>query len=839
MAVNKRILFLAMASALCSGLAALAQASPVAPGAPKAPAPAVPAAGKPAPVAPPAAGPDAGKPAPVGPPVPGKPDNKGAGEEVKPVNPDAPDEDVPDDGEKPEVKPDKPGQSGNANEKLLPGGGKILEKPEGMTIDTWIDKRTPAIWNWYMHGVPDWFAAPLSWPALLSNRKELLEKQQFSCPVKDFSLDVVSLDGRTDVKAVETPLPLPLPYDGLYGKSIRLHFWVKGTTAGKVSSDSIRNAAMVVASKNAANDLLSETTVLIPTVGQFEWHGYHMDIPVAAGTQLFLKMVPGEKTLLLIGPLSWEEVSEKNSLDENSRQDPETGSLAANPMCDTLSFHLAAGFAGRYPYAFLKGVSKSGAPLRGQPYDLLTVAGVEAYAKDLADNKDLYQLANGFAMLPRAYYVCKQTKLMQVEEKCPAKVFEILAARQNPKTGLWGRAESPGALWATRDILKACYTDPLFGRPLATIEKKVVEVPPATDPAADPAAAKPGPPAPVPAPKPGAPAPAAAPKPGAPADPAADAAPAAPKVQTVASVKFGVAAMPAWVKDGGVAIPNAAKLIDTVIGWQGEKHLWPITVLDYPEPAIAAKMGKEWSLLTSECAMEILRLTLPSLDAASRTKAETALDRAAKALLTQALDVSGESRFAEKGEKSEVGGAWFFALYALDTSMLFDKRSHPTLAAPMIKRAGHEKGIKLAWEKPAAGTVAVRVYRVRDADLEAGKPKKPLDFDRLCGIICLDAGTSMDKVDPLVALLMLKETAAKSWNYDLVNCELSGIAGCLAKLPASMVVVKKKEDLILPAAVATDDSEFFVVAVDAFGRESSYAKPADAGVAAEEVATPK
>jgi hypothetical protein len=39
--------------------------------------------------------------------------------------------------------------------------------------------------------------------------------------------------------------------------------------------------------------------------------------------------------------------------------------------------------------------------------------------------------------------------------------------------------------------------------------------------------------------------------------------------------------------------------------------------------------------------------------------------------------------------------------------------------------------------------------------------------------------------------------------------------------------------------VATDDSEFFVVAVDAFGRESSYAKPADAGVAAEEVATPK
>jgi hypothetical protein len=769
--------------------AAAPVAAPVAPAVPVAPA---------APAAP-VVKPDAGIPVPPGQEQPLPPPAAGAGEAPPPVDPAAAGDDTGDDV--------KPAQPSSTNEKLISGGGRILNKPEGMTVEAWIDKRTPAVWNWYMHGVPDWFATQLSWSSLLGNHKELLEKQEFSCPVKDFSLSVVRLDGRREVTPIEVPQPLPLPYDGLYGKSIRLHFWLKGTTADKITSDVIRNATLVISSRNGNNDLLSETTMVIPTVGQFEWHGYHIDMAVVSGSKLFLKMVPGEKSLLLVGPFSWEEITAKNFLDENNQQDPETGSLAANPMHDALPFHLNAGFAGRYPYHFLTGATKLGNPLKGQPYNLLTVAGLEAYAKEIADSQDLYQLATGLAMLPRAYYICAQTKLMSAEEKCPAKVFEILAARQNPKTGLWGRSGAPGSLWATRDILKTCYADPLFGRPPAIVQKAL------------------------------APAPAAAPVEGAPAAPAAaGAAPAAPALVLVASVKFGVATVPPWVKEGGIAVPNAAKLVDTIVGWQGQKQLWPIAALDYPDPVIAAKLSKEWSLLASECAMDTLRLTFPSLPAASRTKAETAIDQAAKALLRQVLDPAGNSRFVENGP---TGGAWFFALHALNSSMLFEKRSNPDLPAPTMKRAGHERGIKLTWEKPAPGTVAVRVYRLREADLEAGKPKATVGFDRLCGVICLDSGSTLDKMDPLVSLITLKGLASKSWNYDLVNCELSGLSGCIAKLPLDLVVVKNKEDLILPPTAANDESEFYVAAVDAFGRESAYAKPADAGVSAEEVATPK
>ncbi len=290
--------------------------------------------------------------------------------------------------------------------------------------------RPPELWLDYMHGVVDDFAHPVDLAAAIGAKPEL--QKNIAAKVK---LDTAWKKSEQPVLKVSKSdailIPMALPLDEIRGRNIRFFYWLKGDKTADDRGWHAPNIGLILKDKNGK--VLSAKESGYHTAGTFPWHCYHRDFFIPAQTaSAELKFYNMFRGTAWITGLSWEVVEKTGPTfyDQESRQDPVTGSLAANVRYDQMPEHLRA-LAGKYPWNFLKG------NLPGQPYDITTCAGFRKYYFDKA-KKCPEHMNHAILYVGLMYHEGSEKKLLPPMEKGWYDNFrDVLMADQDPATGYW------------------------------------------------------------------------------------------------------------------------------------------------------------------------------------------------------------------------------------------------------------------------------------------------------------------------------------------------------------------------------------------------------------------
>lgn len=335
-----------------------------------------------------------------------------------------------------------------------------------------ISNRPADLWQYYMHGCVDHFATPVDLENLTDSSQ--LSNVTINTPYKHFSGKAITVDGKGKEKIT---LDKPIDLDLRPNQKLRLYVWMKGENAG-MREDIWKAPNFGIVLKNAKGKTLRSSDTRYHTVGDFDWHCYHLDTHIHKNTAAiyltFSNVVRGKASFTSI---SYEWVNKTNDLSVNDQQDPITGSCAPNVYKDELPSHVQSDRGTRYPWAFLKGVNAIGA-LTGQQYDITTQVGLKHYFQDHPHTLQPYHRHHSIMYLPSLYRNGKDTKADNIDQTLWPNPYDgwiddfaqLLLEEQDSDTGYWRTIHglNMGLTFHYANMLFRYYSPQRTDRPLRT-----------------------------------------------------------------------------------------------------------------------------------------------------------------------------------------------------------------------------------------------------------------------------------------------------------------------------------------------------------------------------------
>ena len=331
----------------------------------------------------------------------------------------------------------------------------------------------PDMWETYMHGVIDHFAAPIAWSELLGESQDaeawLDPEAEIDTFYKRSNLPAMRLTGETAV-ALKEQLPIDLAQ--FAGESIRLFVWMKGEETGDPDDCWGSPPGMNVIMKDVLGNRVGEAACLFKTQGTFPWHCYYSDVALPANGEVAALQVElvNHAGTAWFSTLSWEAVTPLNTYTASDKQDPVFGSVACNSAYDELPYHMRWGKGEWYVWNFLAG---GRAGLRTLPFDLTTKAGFRDYYHTKAKT-DLQHMCFAVALMADWYHFGARFNLLPaLEDGWLEGLAEVILEDQDAETGFWGYRHAPLSMAVTRHFVEG-----LFGAArVARADREDVPVP--------------------------------------------------------------------------------------------------------------------------------------------------------------------------------------------------------------------------------------------------------------------------------------------------------------------------------------------------------------------------
>lgn len=599
----------------------------------------------------------------------------------------------------------------------IPVDGRIVRN-----LGTWLPhnrktERPPGLWQFYMHGVADHFAAHIGWRDLFGGGQrpgQWLDPSAAGIknPFKESPVPALKLGPGTSF-APAKPVPIKL---GLYaGQTLRFFVWVRGENAGLPDDCWYGPPGMDVILSNASGEPIHESVSRIKTQGTFPWHCYYCDVAIPAGpvggspaagaegdaaagdsgasagvaTGVSVRFTNPGRGTAWFSTLSWEPVGPGNTYTDNEKQDPLTGSLAFNTRFDELPYHLRWGRGTAYQWQFFVGDRSL---VSGQPYNLTTVAGVRQYFEQRA-SKDPQHLVHGIAPLADWYHVGNQLLLLPAfEENWASGVAEVVLSGQDAATGFWGAGMFPRSMAVTWHIVNG-----LFG------EVRI----PRTD---------------------------------------------REDVQTP------------WLSLDGAKLPHVGRIIDTVLDMQvtyevnGQrvKAGWSLDCYHFLDKRLRGKRAENrCSLVTTSNAVGLLRMLCRSAGRGDQNRVEDAIKQALRYVLDHCVTPEG---LWKQNDTDKVVTTSQFLPQLIDRSPFLERRVSAVLGGPLVSASAVVNGeCTLTWESPSEEHASVRIYAVPE-DTHLAE----MNEAHLVGCI-QRVGTTLTQMDPLIVVEAFRQASWMRW----------------------------------------------------------------------------
>jgi len=295
--------------------------------------------------------------------------------------------------------------------------------------------RPDDLWRHYMHGIVDHFATPVAWEDLFDSDAQAAQwldpSEPLDTPYRKSNMPSIRIAGE---KSVSLPRPLPIAPEAIQGKRIRLFVWLKGVDVG-ARNNCWHAPSLWVTMKDARGKVLTSSDSYFKTLRTYPWHCYYTDRFVprnAAG--VYVRLFNKFHGVAHFSTLSWEFIDETNTYSNDDKQDPQTGSLACNPIYDEMPEHLKKGFGFRHRWLFVTG-AKAG--LVGQPYDITTNEGFRKYYFEEAKTEPEHMNHAILHMGSMYRNGISRKMLPPMQEGWLGNFAQVLMDDQDPQTGFW------------------------------------------------------------------------------------------------------------------------------------------------------------------------------------------------------------------------------------------------------------------------------------------------------------------------------------------------------------------------------------------------------------------
>ncbi|MBN2452138.1 MAG: hypothetical protein JXR77_17260 [Lentisphaeria bacterium] len=646
--------------------------------------------------------------------------------------------------------------------------------------------RSVDVWQWYMHGIVDSFATPLSWEQLLSEGQlegDWLDGDVLlrGCPYRASLMPSLRLDAGEGLLCGKALLGED-SLGELAGKTVRVFVWLSAEDTGQGGSLWSSAPRMDVFLVGLAGIAAFPYRGAMATRGSFPWHCYYRDVELPAAGDLtedaysevlkdgikrsrglYLRLENPVSGRAWFSVPSWEVVEKGTEATAERIQDPITGSAAPHSRLDELPVHLCSakvmhhGLVPGYAWQFLAG-ARGGAP---NVPPVLTREGFDTYLAGVA-RQDAHHMLNGLARLPEWYHAGTRFGLLpEHDEGWLAHVAEAMQAAQDAETGYWGTLAFPRSMAMTAAVVER-----MFGADaIVRSDREAVKLP--------------------------------------------------------------------WLSCGAAGIPRADAIVESVLRMQvtlpdsrRSKGAWSrVAGNGVREQDLA--LDSACSLAATADAVYLLRRCAASMPPATRTRIDRAVREAMAHVWQSCLQPNGLWKQVETDPGPRDAGSMG---RLLDASPLLEHRVNPVVPPPEIAEIPPvRKGrIVIRWLKPADAAVALRVY-VAPVGTDPGSLRE----DSLAAIIQKSDG-DVRTMDPVAAALAMRKAARDPWG----TTWSAGTGGYtewkLGLLPRRLPIALDSGPVTLTLAKPRE-SHVFVCSVNGYG-ELSRAVPVPIAVAPEEEA---
>ena len=292
-------------------------------------------------------------------------------------------------------------------------------------------KRPAELWKYYMHGVLDYWATPLTIKSIIKAnkfaKKYVVYGEPVRNPFKSSSQPAFKVQTRKGFSC-----RMPISAENIRNRKIRIFFWLKAKKVGDGKGWHAPNIFIIP--KNKKGKILYSYNSRFHTQGTYPWHCYYVDCFMPKTTDsLYIKFYTTGGTANFSN-FSWEIISDKNKYTRDEKQDPHTGSLAPNVYFDQMAEHMTHGYGRKYKWKWLQGKD---AGLIGQPYNITTKKGFTKYYLEKAKHCPEH-MNHAILHMGAMYHTGKKlNKLPYMEEQWFKNFAETIINDQDPDTGYW------------------------------------------------------------------------------------------------------------------------------------------------------------------------------------------------------------------------------------------------------------------------------------------------------------------------------------------------------------------------------------------------------------------
>ncbi len=587
----------------------------------------------------------------------------------------------------------------------------IVRHPGPWFPSTRKQRRPPALWRHYSHGVIDYFAEHVGWSELLGdgqNGRRLLDpKATIETPFKQSMLPALKLGPKS---AIECKKPLRINMVEAGGRALRVFVWMKGKGVGDAGDSWGSPPGMALMLRDAGGKVLRHVPAHMKTQGTFPWHCYYADVtlpgrrPVAAADadkdsdavaagaacSVYLAFSNPQAGTAWFSTVSWEWVDVANTYSDAEKQDPFTGSMAFNASYDELPHHLRWGRGMRHKWLFLTGDKRR---VPGQAYNVTTADGIRAYYSGKA-RKNMLHMQYAIPLLGAWYHCGKEHDLLPPFEQDWAAAFaKVLIQAQDEETGLWGTADVPRSMAVTWRIV-----DGLFGSPRIPREDCDDRLTP-------------------------------------------------------------------WLTLGAKEIPRAERIIATVLGMQSTYRTksgrsanaaWNLESYHFKSSSRRSQQAaSRCSLASTSNAIGLMRMASRHGSSGLRARVYDSVQDALKHVLDECVT---RSWLWKQNDTDKAPTTDAYLPQIIERSAYLERRIRPLFGGPRLEASPVKKGaFTVAWQSPADPFVSARIYAV-PKDAAAGTATE----EHLIGIIQRPA-RKLTQMDPFIAVETLRHASRTRW----------------------------------------------------------------------------
>lgn len=249
-------------------------------------------------------------------------------------------------------------------------------------------------------------------------------------------------------------------------------------------------------------------------------------------------------------------------------------------------------------------------------------------------------------------------------------------------------------------------------------------------------------------------------------------------------------------------IPNAMKIVDTVLGMQTmfgkdgrERGAWGLFAYEYKEKG-ELEPPIHCSLAATANAMYLLRLCVPYVGRSYQNRIREGITDAASYVLAHCVTPAGLWRQSEVDASVTIPANM---PRIIEASYLLEGKSVVTLKTPVVDIPPVRKGsFVFVWKEPEPVAVSLRIYAV-----PKGTPPEAVTTANLVGIAHRQ-GSAIKETDPLLMVKAMKAAALAYWQFEWSSDLYAFTISQLRMLKPALAVTTGAEPLNVKLKGASD-----------------------------------